>query len=83
MLVYLKNDEIKVPQIGIVVSKKIGNAVKRHRMTRLIRNIFTSTVSQGKLYNSPTLLQYIAFEFCNDYQVLDKELREQIEKALK
>jgi len=82
MLVFLKNDKLKNPQLGIVVNKKIGNAVIRHRMTRLIRNIFTNTIRSESLEKSPTLLQYVAFKFCNNYHLLERELKEQLKKAL-
>lgn len=35
----LKNDK-KVSRIGISVSKKVGNSVVRHRLTRLVREAF-------------------------------------------
>ena len=35
----LKNDK-KTSRIGISVSKKVGNSVVRHRMTRLLRECF-------------------------------------------
>jgi ribonuclease P protein component len=82
MLVSLKGSQLENPKLGIVVNKKIGNAVARHKMTRLIRNIFTETVKEEALEKSPALLQYIAFEFCDEYSFLKKEIREQIKKAL-
>lgn len=82
MLVYVKDSGTANPLLGIVVNKKIGNAVKRHRMTRLIRNIFTSVLKEKELDKSSILLQYIAFEFCSDYKLLEKELKDQIIKAL-
>jgi ribonuclease P protein component len=84
MLVFVESKDLNNPQLGIVVSKKIGNAVMRHKMTRLIRNIFFNTVNNDeKLKVSPTLLQYVAFEYCEDYHLLEKELVSQLEKALK
>ena len=82
MLVSVEDLKIANPMLGIVVNKKIGNAVMRHRMTRLIRNIFIETVKEEKLEQSPTLLQYIAFEFCDEYRELEKELRKDIIEAL-
>ena len=82
MLIALKDDKVKTLQLGIVVNKKIGNAVARHKMTRLIRNIFMEEVKKESLEKSPTLLQYIAFEFCDEYSLLREELKEQIKKAL-
>ena len=82
MLIALKDDKVKTPQLGIVVNKKIGNAVARHKMTRLIRNIFMEEVKKESREESPTLLQYIAFEFCDEYSLLREELKEQIKKVL-
>ena len=82
MLVFVKDEKLNSPLLGIVVNKKIGNAVTRHRMTRLIRNIFLETIKKEKLEQSPTLLQYIAFEFCNDYNKLSEEIGKDIKKAL-
>ena len=83
MLVYLKDSSVESPKLGIVVSKKIGNAVRRHRMTRLVRNVFTDNVANVENHKLPALLQYIAFEFCDDYSELKKELDKQLEKALR
>lgn len=43
----LKNDKTK-SRIGISVSKKVGNSVIRHRMTRLIRECFRLNESNIK-----------------------------------
>ena len=51
-------------------------------MTRLVRNIFISVIKENDLLQSPVFLEYIAFEFCEDYGILKKELEEQIIKAL-
>jgi len=82
MLIYNRDTDLKNPLLGIVVSKKIGNSVKRHKMTRLVRNIFISVIKENDLLQSPVFLEYIAFEFCEDYGILKKELEEQIIKAL-
>ena len=37
---YVKRTERPVARIGISVSKKVGNSVVRHRITRRIREIF-------------------------------------------
>ena len=43
----LKND-LEKKRIGISVSKKVGNSVVRHRVTRLIRESFRLNQSQFK-----------------------------------
>jgi ribonuclease P protein component len=79
MVIALKDSNLKNPLLGIVVSKKIGNAVKRHRMTRLIRNVFLNTLKENpKIENAPYYIEYIAFEFCDEYSVLEEELQKQI-----
>lgn len=83
MLVLVDSNEVVNPQIGLVVSKKIGNSVKRHHMTRLLRNIFTLYVKENGLDNTPALLEYIAFEYCSDYKTLKEEFSKQLSEALR
>ena len=40
LVMYVKRSENPDTRIGISVSKKVGNSVVRHRITRLIREIF-------------------------------------------
>lgn len=40
LIMYVKTGECPYTRIGISVSKKVGNSVVRHRVTRLIREIF-------------------------------------------
>lgn len=49
LIMYIKENGLGINRIGISVSKKVGNSVVRHRVTRLIResyrlheNIFNS-----------------------------------------
>ncbi len=49
LVMYVKENGLGINRIGISVSKKVGNSVKRHHITRLIResyrlheNIFNS-----------------------------------------
>ena len=37
---YIRNNSLNVNRLGISVSKKVGNSVVRHRVTRLIRESF-------------------------------------------
>lgn len=83
MLVYTKTDEFSSPRIGFVVSKKIGNSVKRHAMTRLLRNIFTLYLKENNLGTSPLIFEYIAFEYCDDYDSLLSEVNKQLSEAFR
>lgn len=40
LVMYVRNTEGPYSRIGISVSKKVGNSVVRHRMTRLVRESF-------------------------------------------
>ncbi len=40
LIMYLKRNEFNHNRIGISVSKKVGNSVVRHRITRLIRESY-------------------------------------------
>lgn len=59
------------PQFGFVVSKKIGNAVKRHKMTRRLRNICMELMKEGKVRNMK--YQYIAFKYADEYGLLKED----------
>lgn len=40
LVMYVLENEMKNNRIGVSVSKKVGNSVVRHRLTRLIRESF-------------------------------------------
>lgn len=40
LVMYIRKNDRSVNRIGISVSKKVGNSVVRHRITRLIRESF-------------------------------------------
>jgi ribonuclease P protein component len=40
LIMYVKNNNTDFNRIGISVSKKVGNSVVRHRVTRLIRESY-------------------------------------------
>lgn len=40
LIMYIKNNQTDLSRIGISVSKKVGNSVIRHRITRLIRESY-------------------------------------------
>lgn len=40
LVMYLRNNGLDYNRLGISVSKKVGNSVVRHRVTRLIREAY-------------------------------------------
>ena len=76
----VSENEIANPRFGFVVSKKIGNSVKRHRMTRLLRAISMDLVKEKSLEGFS--FQYIAIKFCDDYKTLKEEFTKQLDNCL-
>ncbi len=70
-------------RFGFVLNKKIGNAVMRHRMTRLLRVCVIELTKEMNLDNVKYNFEYIAFEFCNSKEDLKMELQEQFMQAVK
>lgn len=71
MLIYTKT--INTPlKIGIVVNSKIGNAVKRNKMTRRIRSIFSEYLKEDK-YKGYSM-EYILFSYTDDFALLKEDL---------
>lgn len=81
MFVVVSSDSTENPQFGFVVSKKIGNAVQRHRMTRLLREVTHDVIKKFQLEEKKYLCQYIAFRFTDSYEDLYKEYSKQILEA--
>lgn len=40
LVMYVKNNQMEKNRLGISVSKKVGNSIVRHRLTRLIRESY-------------------------------------------
>lgn len=80
MLIGYKSDK-EFPQFGYVVSKKIGNAVQRHKMTRLLREISHEMIKKNNL--STLQFQYIAYKYTDDFNILKTEFEKQIDNQIK
>lgn len=48
LVMYVLKNDIQKNRIGITVSKKVGNSVIRHRVTRLIREAFRLNIERFK-----------------------------------
>lgn len=51
LVMYVKDNNLGINRLGISVSKKVGNSVVRHRVTRLIRESYrlnSSQIVEGK-----------------------------------
>ena len=83
MLVVDKKSSNPLPRFGFVVSKKIGNAVLRHRFTRLLRTIFLEAVLEFDLEKYPYRYEYVSFKFLDDREILKKEIFELIGRSIK
>ena len=78
----VSDNDIGNPRFGFVVSKKIGGAIIRNRMTRLLRFTLMEIVNEKNLSNLNKDFQYIAFEFCDKKNLLKKEILLQMERSL-
>ena len=83
MLVVVPYSTEITPKFGFVVSKKIGNAPKRHRMTRVLRAIVHESVKEMKLNDNGYIYEYIAFKFCDDYHILKESFQKLLNKSIK
>lgn len=82
MLVALKNENINNPLFGFVVSKKIGNAVYRHHMTRVLHEITYSLLKEDNVKNIKLEFQYISFKYEDKYEEISEDYSKQIYKAI-
>jgi ribonuclease P protein component len=83
MLVTTSYSSEITPKFGFIVSKKIGNAPERHRMTRLLRVIVHESVEEFDLKDNEHIYEYIAFKFCNDYHTLKESFQSLLKKSIK
>lgn len=61
-MMYILENGLKINRLGISVSKKVGNSVVRHRLARLIREVFRL---HGDKFNSGLDIVVVARESAN------------------
>lgn len=76
------NNDVGNPRFGFTVSKKIGGAVTRNRMTRLLRASVMDVVKEKNLAELSMDFQYIAFKFCDKKSKLEEEISKQFDEIL-
>ncbi|GAB4156938.1 MAG: hypothetical protein Fur003_0480 [Candidatus Dojkabacteria bacterium] len=72
------------PLFGFIVGKKLGNAVKRHKFQRWMREIVraylksASPATLSKLKNMK--FSFIAYEYPESFELLNKEVNELLKR---
>ena len=70
-MMYILENGLKINRLGISVSKKVGNSVVRHRLARLIREVFRL---HGDKFNSGLDIVVVARESANTRNNTEKEI---------
>lgn len=76
----VRDNSVGNPRFGFILSKKIGNAVQRHRMTRLLRVATMEAVNEKNISSLSKDFLYIAFKFCDKKNLLRDDILKQLEK---
>lgn len=79
MLYCLRNKKVKQARVGITASKKIGNAVKRNRARRLLRESIRALYPQLKPGYDFVLVSRGRTPFAN-YQIVSSQLKSALEE---
>ena len=78
---YLNNKDIKKLNISFVAKKKIGNAVKRNKIKRRLRNIINEAVKKIAIkFNYSYLVIAKPTMLNNDYKNIKETLFQDLEK---
>ncbi len=79
-VMYVLENELKMNRLGISVSKKVGNSIVRHRLTRLVREAYR--LHEDK-FNSGLDIVVVARESANPQKESEKPLKcQDVERSL-
>ncbi len=81
MLLCVKNN-VSSPLFGFVVSKKVGNSVRRHRLVRMLRSIAMEAVRNFDINSLACSFEYISFVFPDDFNSLKEEFFRQVNECI-
>ena len=74
-LMYDKSYDSRLPRIGFTASKKIGNAVKRNKIKRRLRNIMNEAVKKIEInFNYSFLVIAKSSMLNNEYKIIKETL---------
>ena len=71
LVMYVRRNQLEKNRIGISVSKKVGNSVVRHRLTRLIREAYRLNESRFKKGLDVVIIARVTAKECTQRQITD------------
>ena len=84
MLIFVSDRSLASPPLfGFVVSKKVGNAVIRHRLSRQLRHIVREFLSSHPTELYGMKFSYVAHSYPEKFQILRKELYSQLDQSIR
>jgi ribonuclease P protein component len=79
MVLYSKNNHVHTHRLGIVISKKVGNSVKRNKIRRIIKEVFKDYENHFKQFNDFVIVGRKSDVF-PDYNQIKKEMKYLLKK---
>lgn len=79
LVLYVRPNQLESSRLGLSISKKVGNAVKRNRVRRLIKEVYRATRSFEKHYDFIIIARVRSSEA--GYKEINKSMRYLFRKA--
>lgn len=71
LVMYVRRNQLEKNRVGISVSKKVGNSVVRHRLTRLIREAYRLNEFRFKKGLDVVIIARVTSRDCGQQQITD------------